>query len=129
MQKTTISHPSALRLFWDLIDLIPETSKGTYNRADPTAYSKGNTKCQGLYLKYSDNTWGIDLEIWSCDGKSDRGIYLAGIGLYDKELIPRKGWSNTWLPILHQVRKKLERTNQRKSQQDYIEMDEMPYYC
>ena len=53
-----LNHPSVVNLISDIIDRIPETSSGTYNKQDPTAYSRGCIKVDGFDLNYHDCTWG-----------------------------------------------------------------------
>ena len=62
-----IQHPSFVRLLNKIVDDTPETSSGTYNRADPTCFSKGSQffEYDGKRFKfeYNDVTWGIEIEI------------------------------------------------------------------
>jgi len=63
-----IKHPSLVTLIENTLERIPETSSGTYNKADPTAFSKGSidTKYNGMpiILAYHDCTWGNELRIY-----------------------------------------------------------------
>jgi len=71
MTRKTSNHPSVIKLFNDLYDLVPQTSHGTYNGADPTAFFKGSDKLDTRIfgrinhwtLSYADCTWGVEWEI------------------------------------------------------------------
>ena len=62
-----IKHETAIRLIENVLDCIPQSSSGTYNRQDPTAFSKGSvdTEYKGMRIRlsYDDCTWGITLTI------------------------------------------------------------------
>ena len=60
----TITHPTAIRLFKELVDRIPVQQSGTYNqRQDATAFQKGKIDILGYTVKWNDCTWGEKLEI------------------------------------------------------------------
>ena len=63
-----IEHPSMVTLINNTLERIPETSSGTYNAADPTAFSKGSieTTFKGMPVEliYNDCTWGNELRIY-----------------------------------------------------------------
>jgi len=103
MEKLT--HPSLVKLVDDIIERIPETASGTYNRQDPTAWSKGSldTDYKGtpINLSYHDCTWGIELRI-SIRNKTLGEFYLT----WDQEY-NGKGWDTIPSVIPRQDKKGL----------------------
>lgn len=99
-----INHPAAVRLIQTLLEYIPIKTKGTYNRADPTHYEKGELEIEivpGLKYKLSfhDCTWGIELEIEKSLNNGwtwieSREIYLTSDCPGPYYLVPR----STWVP-------------------------------
>ena len=78
--KNTTTHPSVITLINYILSCIPETFSGTYNRADPTAWSKGHliiiTPDSNYLLEYHDCTWGNTLRI-SKNGDELGSFYLG----------------------------------------------------
>lgn len=69
MKRKIISteHPTVVRLLHNIVNDTPVKKSGTYNRADPTYFEKGEQvfeyKGKRFYFKYNDCTWGIEIEI------------------------------------------------------------------
>lgn len=78
--KETTEHPSVCNLIGFVLSCIPETSSGTYNRADPTAWSKGSITLtfqeEPYTLHYNDCTWGNTLII--IKGRIELGRFYFG---------------------------------------------------
>lgn len=119
-KQNEISHPVAVRVINDLLELLPEKKRGTYNIADPTMYSSGGSFMNGgLYVSYHDCTWGVEITVSGVRmghaGTLVPGMNLAEIYLsreqklakgkweYVDVLTPRKLWNNGWFKILRQV--------------------------
>lgn len=105
--QNEITHPVAVALIKNLIDLIPSYQSGTYNRQDPTHYEKGETEVLGLKLQYYDVSWGVELSICSYTGKELARIYLSHNMRQPNSLIPRDSWSNNWFAPLKLMYNKL----------------------
>jgi len=112
MNKMT--HPSIVNLINETLTRVPETSSGTYNRADPTAYSKGSIdttfKGMPITLAYHDCTWGNELRIYR-DNKVIGAFYLTWDQLYkggiQESVIPRQK-TRGLLKLLFLLNKELE---------------------
>lgn len=63
-----IAHPFFYRMLENIVEDTPEKSSGTYNRMDPTAFSKGEQDFEyggkRFQFCYNDVTWGIEIEIY-----------------------------------------------------------------
>jgi len=76
-----VTHPSVIALMHETLARIPETSSGTYNKTDPTHWSKGSidafmkTKTK-FTLAYHDCTWGNEIRIYRRD-KEIGSFYLT----------------------------------------------------
>ena len=137
MQKK-ITHPMALRVIEELIEIIPLNKRGTYNGADATAFKKGELKFKGLVIKMNDGTWGVNVSVHS-EGPLSGGYELADIYLDSDtgsrnrkpHLVPGKLWHNKWLMILTNFIKDYKETYMYKdyinAQKIYEEMDENPH--
>lgn len=91
-----ITHPVAIKLIRGVIDRIPIYKTGTYNRADPTHFEKGEHDMEfendWIQIETHDCTWGVTLRIKSCQGP-EKEIYLdRGCFGGKDELIPRESW-------------------------------------
>lgn len=83
--RKDIFHPAAIELANDILVRIPQKEEGIYDKADPTAYSKGDyivnlSSEQTFKLSYVNCTWGIELTILR-EKESQHGyLYFKKIG-------------------------------------------------
>jgi len=68
MKQKESKNPVLIRLMDDVLARIPETDSGTYNRQDPTYYSKGKKDFTmdgaRFRISYWNCTWGVEIEIF-----------------------------------------------------------------
>lgn len=115
-----IKHPIAVKLIEDLLERIPMTKNGTYNRQDPTHYEKGEIVQDGLLIKYWDCTWGVEVTISTESGRVElASIYFTDNGGSRDRLIPRDTWHNKWFLIIKQLIKKMP--SRREENDDFAE--------
>ena len=134
----TITHPIAIRLIEELLDLIPQTESGTYNKMDPTAYTKGKLNLDGILISYNDCGWGITLNI--TEGSTQLTVaqiyYEPNIFRDPAKLTHHDTWPPTWfkllkLIIIPELKKRgfeSKANNYQRQEQDFPESDYPDYY-
>ena len=112
-----LTHPSLINLINQTLLRIPEVTHGTYNKQDPTAFSKGHIdtlyKGDSIDLSYHDVTWGNELTIMIND-KEIGSFYLTWDQTYNgkhwvttESVIPRQKTKGL-IKLLYLINQELE---------------------
>jgi hypothetical protein len=110
----SIKHPVAIRLFDELREYIPISSKGTYNRQDPTHYEKGSVRVKlnevlEFEIKMSDITWGVTFEISRVWFNTKKRKEIGKIYKDGDELIDH-GWKKGMFKLTYRLLQQLKKT-------------------
>ena len=126
----TYTQKPFIKLVHRLLDRIGEDSSGTYNKQDPTHWSKGSIEVEVNGIQYTidafDCTWGTTIEIESENFKSK--LYLShGFGPNEDDEICDHGNKDGTFIVLYGIVKQAEQQfeSQTEIQEQYNREDEM----
>ena len=94
MKTKEYTHPVVIKLMNHIIESIPVSQSGTYNRNDPTYYGKGSVEVDGYKghiwkVEMNDCTWGIEitisLKLRHCNYATFAGFYISWGDKYSKD--------------------------------------------
>jgi len=111
-----------------VIDRAHEYDSGTYNRQDPTHYSKSSIDFNGFHIEINDVTWGVEITIYSRvlgrNGKKKlAGLYFTDEGRQRNVLIFRENWSHKWFGLFDKINAELPLVDRNYMHDVYSEME------
>jgi len=85
-----------------IIERADEYASGTYNKNDPTHYSKSTIQFENYEIHFNDCTWGVEITIYE-ETKEVASLYFTDNGRSRDEIVIRENWEHKWFKLFDRI--------------------------